>query len=199
MSIITDVLVNIGSDFLSDRFKDFNDKDDEIKKEIEPVNKIEENDKEQKENLEVKSIRPGFGDGLDGEFTNLLLSINQSVVYLFIESKPTTHYNLVTVIVEDIRTNDWYPFTRPLSLQGKGGGWGNTRRFFSDFQLANEKGADAELSIRVVKDKDLKSLISGDITFQMLKERSIPAVISKDPHFRKLRKRFEKELLNEDK
>ena len=25
MSIITDVLVNIGSDFLSDRFKDFND------------------------------------------------------------------------------------------------------------------------------------------------------------------------------
>ena len=59
----------------------------------------------------------------------LLSSLDKPVVYFLIEDKPSTFYNVLTIVAEDVTTGDWYPFEVECALQGTGGGWGNTRKY----------------------------------------------------------------------
>ena len=115
--------------------------------------------------------------------------------YLFIEFETSTSaYNLITVVVEDSRTFDWYPFEQNITFQGDGGGWHTTQQFGWELKEAQKLGVKLRLSIRIAHNSDLKDLINGKVTWAKLKERSVPALISADPHFQFLRDRFIKEL-----
>lgn len=139
-------------------------------------------------------ISDWFGAGQQGRLGSLLKALQQSNVYFLIERTPSTAWNLVTAVVEDARTGDWYPFARDLALQGSGGGFGNTERFAQDVQAARAAGADIRVSIRVAETADLHLLRNGEAAWPEVKERSIPALIAADPKFNELRERLIKIL-----
>jgi hypothetical protein len=130
------------------------------------------------------------------QFRNLVSVIGKANIFLFIESEPSTYYNLVTVIVEDIRTGDWYPFEQSVTFEGSGSGWHTAKQLGWEIQETKNKGADVRVSIRVAYNNDLADLMSGDSTWTDVKNRSVPALISAEPHFREIQDRFTTEVLN---
>jgi hypothetical protein len=132
-------------------------------------------------------------------FRNLVSAIGKTNIFLFIESEPSTYYNLVTVIVEDTRTGDWYPFEQNVVFEGSGSGWHTAQQLGWEIQKAQEQGADVRVSIRVAYNNDLADLMSGVSTWSDVKNRSIPALISAESHYWVLQERFTKEVLNDTK
>lgn len=132
-------------------------------------------------------------------FRNLVSVIGKTNIFLFIESEPSTYYNLVTVIVEDARTGDWYPFEQNVAFEGSGSGWHTAQQLGWEIQEVKKQGADVRVSIRVAYNNDLADLMSGDSTWTDVKNRSVPALISADPHYWALQERFTKEVLNDTK
>lgn len=147
--------------------------------------------------LAVRAVIDPTSSARFGEILrNLLLTMKAPNVFLFIESERTTFYNLVTVVVEDSRTGDWYPFEQLVAFEGSGGGWKTTEQLLYDLKTARSDGADVSISVRVAYSSDLKGLIAGTTTWLSLKERSIPAFIAADTHYRSLQDRFAKAVLD---
>ncbi|KIH77305.1 hypothetical protein SAMN05660860_02091 [Geoalkalibacter ferrihydriticus] len=192
---ITEVFLNVISSIVANK----------ISEKIPPINKeesksinstiIEENISKNEYYLKAKPL----GDGWDSFYKimpSLLKSIESVNIFLFIEAQPSTFYNLVSIVIEDNRTGDWFPFGQKISFQGNHGGWAMTENFYNCLKKATEDHKDIKMSIRVAKNEDLKGLLEGVITWANFKDKSIPAFITEDMHYKQLRDRFINELVD---
>ncbi|MBM7624794.1 hypothetical protein [Sporohalobacter salinus] len=131
------------------------------------------------------------------KFTKLLFSFDESVVYLFLRKDYSSHYRTVNVVIEDIKTNDYYPFSKQLSFNKPGGGWNNAKRIHDRVQEAKEKDLDVHISVRVIDNDVLSLFLKGNLSWNKLKENSIPAHIVKDEQVKSRYEEFKKEILEE--
>lgn len=141
-------------------------------------------------------IRKIIGYYHEDKLYNLLKHKKQTNIFIFIETKPSTSYNLGHVFVEDIRTGDWYPFSTEVAFQNEGGGWNNTRDLLFTYKKLLEEGIDSQVILKVAQSDDLKKVMDREITFSDLKARSIPANIIQNDLFNEFYYRFERELIS---
>ena len=134
------------------------------------------------------------GHGQPNKVRALLSGISEANIYLFIESKASTFYNLVFCVIEDNRTNDWYPFSLPLAFQGGGGGWGNTKEYFYEIKEAKDAGHDHRVSLRVVSNENLDKFNEGELTWNEMKSLSVSALIAEGDIYQEIKDRYEKEF-----
>ena len=101
------------------------------------------------------------------EMVNLL---EKPVAYLLIETEPTTHYQLVALVLESQITKEWYLFRRGrMAFQGSGGGHHQAERAISIFKKRN-----ISVSVWVVDKKVLDEFESGYLLWKPVFESAIP-------------------------
>jgi len=153
------------------------------------------NDKDEIKSFPVKSLDAYYGESSNDWFLPLANYIHEPNVYIFIETEPSTFYNLGAVILEDNRTGDWYPFYKSVSFQGTGGGWQNTERLYNSIIKLQESGKKVAVSLRVANNLDTENLKTGVLYWNEFKQRTIPALICEDEFLNKLQKRFFQDLV----
>ena len=147
--------------------------------------------------IKIKSLYGYYDVHPNDLFLSTLETMFEPNIYIMLETTPSTAYNLCAVFLEDNRTKDWYPFSKPLSLQGDGGGWGNTRRLQRAVEKAWRSGKQVSLSLRIVRNSDRALLMAGVISWDVFKSRAVPAAICDDDFIVGLQKRFFDELSGE--
>lgn len=143
----------------------------------------------------VQSLYAYYGEHSNDWFLPLVNHIHEPNVYIFLETEASTFYNLGLVVLEDNRTNDWYPFYKSVALQGSGGGWKNTERLYKTIQDIQNSGKKISVSLRVANNSDTKLLEAGQLYWSEYKQKTIPALICKDETISKLQARFFKDIV----
>lgn len=104
------------------------------------------------------------------DLPEFLKTVSSPVVSLLIEDQPSTHYNLLCLVLESADTGEWYVFSRDrMSFQGTGGGFNNSRDIIERLKMKR-----APIGVWVVQKAILDSFEEGRTLWPELKPRAIP-------------------------
>ncbi len=104
--------------------------------------------------------------GLQG----LIPYIEQPIVHLLIEDKPSTAYNLPGFVLESKLTGEWFVFSRGrLALQGEGGGHRNMKAVVD---LLREK--QTKIVGWVIRQADMDQLEDGTLLWPEARKDIVP-------------------------
>lgn len=190
---IISFLVNLGSSYTYDNLKGEPPKSEGEKSE-ESVLTSEEVDPVV--SFPVNSLYAYYGKHPNDKFIPLVNSMVEPNVYIFIETEPTTFYNLGAVIIEENRTGDWYAFYKEVAFQGSGGGWQNMQRLYATIKELDSLNKNLAMSLRVARNSDMEVLKEGRIYWSEFKDRTVPAMVCKDEFLNSLQQRFIDEVIN---
>lgn len=186
-------LVNLASSYTYDELKGEAPKREE--KNIFEADK-EEAEKNPVVSFPVNSLYAYFGKHPNDKFIPLVKSMVEPNIYIFIETEPSTFYNLGAVIIEENRTNDWFGFYKGVAFQGSGGGWKNTQRLYATIKELGDLDKNIAMSLRVAKNQDMELLKQGRLYWSEFKNRTVPAMVCKDELLNSLQQRFMDEVVN---
>ncbi|MCA8864526.1 MULTISPECIES: hypothetical protein [unclassified Halomonas] len=92
------------------------------------------------------------------------------VAHLLIEAEPSTHYHLVSLVLESSLTGEWYYFRRGrMAFQGTGGGHQQAERVVSIF-----KREDIPISVWVLERELMDDFESGYMLWPQVRAKAIP-------------------------
>jgi len=96
--------------------------------------------------------------------------LDNPVAYLLIETEPTTHYHLVSLVLESKLTGEWYYFRRGrIAFQGSGGGHQQAQRVISVF-----KKYGIPISVWVAEKTILDDFEDGYVLWSTVFRNAIP-------------------------
>ncbi|WP_107878459.1 hypothetical protein [Neisseria animaloris] len=129
LSIIASILANkVGSS--SDTMQNQNAE----KRAKELFNNTEITDIENTSNIS-KSCFISFDQDKIFEYIPLL---DEPRIHILFESEPSTFYHLPAIVLECIKTRQWYVFRRGrIAAEGTGGGWNNFKGYVDSFKKQN--------------------------------------------------------------
>jgi hypothetical protein len=100
----------------------------------------------------------------------ILSSIDSPVASLLIERSPSTHYNLVSLVLESNATREWYVFDRGrMALQGTGGGHQNSKLIIDTL-----KTKKINIGVWVYDNDYVDGLENGFVLWPDIKEKGVP-------------------------
>lgn len=96
--------------------------------------------------------------------------LDKPKVSLLIERSPSSHYNLITAVLESRSTGEWYVFSRErMAFQGSGGGYNNSDKIITDL-----KSLDIQIGVWVFNNKIVDGLENGYLLWPEVNKKGIP-------------------------
>ncbi|MGY2463229.1 hypothetical protein [Vreelandella sulfidaeris] len=103
------------------------------------------------------------------DLPSFVKEVSQPVVSLLIERSPSSHYNLMCVVLESSATGEWFVFDRgSLAFQGTGGGYYNTSNIIQFL-----KGAAVPIGVWVYDNNYVDDLENGYLLWPEIRGKGI--------------------------
>lgn len=104
------------------------------------------------------------------DLPSLVREVSQPVVSLLIERSPSSHYNLMCVVLESAVTGEWFVFDRGrMAFQGTGGGYHNARNIIQAL-----KDANVPIGVWVYDNNYVDDLENGYLLWPEIRGNGIP-------------------------
>lgn len=128
----------------------------------EPQTKI---DKHQIEKVRKFKTLDAFHD-----LPKMVNEVHSPLVSILIERSPSSHYNLLCVVLESTLTGEWFVFSRGrMAFQGSGGGHINSKNIIQNLQQKN-----AIFGVWVYDNNFVDDLENGYVLWPAIKGKGIP-------------------------
>lgn len=112
------------------------------------------------------------------DLRQMINDVDNPLVSILIESSPSSHYNLVCVVLESTLTGEWFVFSRGrMAFQGGGGGHINSKMIIEDL-----KQKESPIGVWVYDNNFVDDLENGYVLWPEIKGKGIPlrSLVSND-------------------
>lgn len=112
------------------------------------------------------------------EIFKYIPSLEEPKIYFLFESEPSTAYYLPAIVLECVKTKQWYVFIRGrTAAEGVGGGWNNFEGYVKSFKKQN-----INCSLWMVEQNLLDELESGLKLWPEISSSIVPLSATKLSH-----------------
>ena len=174
----TDLVLSIIASILANKVGNSND--------ITQNQNTEERAKELIKNTEIsdvndtskKSEKSRFISFDQGKIFEYIPLLEEPRIHILFESEPSTFYHLPAIVLECIKTKQWYVFRRGrIAAEGIGGGWNNFQNYVNSFKKQN-----INCYLWLIEQNLLNDLESGLKLWTEISSSKIPLLATKLSH-----------------